>query len=46
MSLEELHNFSREKDIPIDEDYIKAGFHESERTHQDLSRTASAGMFK
>jgi alanyl-tRNA synthetase len=46
MSLEELRTLSKEKDIPIDEDYIKATFEEAEKAHADLSRTASAGMFK
>ncbi len=46
MSLEELCIISKERDIPIEEDRIKEEFSESEKAHQDLSRTASAGMFK
>jgi alanyl-tRNA synthetase len=46
MAIEELRNFSKEKDIPINEDFIREDFEKSEKAHQDLSRTASAGMFK
>ncbi|MBP6921177.1 alanine--tRNA ligase [Candidatus Gracilibacteria bacterium] len=46
MSLEELCIILKERDIPIEEDRIKEEFSESEKAHQDLSRTASAGMFK
>ena len=46
MSLEELRRISNERDIPIEEDRIKSEFYEAEKAHADLSRTASAGMFK
>ena len=46
MSLEELRRISNERDIPIEEDRIKSEFDEAEKAHADLSRTASAGMFK
>jgi alanyl-tRNA synthetase len=42
MSLEEL----RKTGIAFDEEKIKEKFNEKLKKHQDLSRTASAGMFK
>ncbi|MFA6184142.1 MAG: alanine--tRNA ligase [Parcubacteria group bacterium] len=42
MSLEEI----KKTDITFDEERIKKGFNELLKKHQDLSRTASAGMFK
>lgn len=37
---------ARRRSIPIDENKLKIKFEEQLKQHQDLSRTASAGMFK
>jgi alanyl-tRNA synthetase len=46
MSLEELKKAGEKTGVKFDENIIKEKFNQELKKHQDLSRTASAGMFK